>query len=146
MIRRSKWLRNERSCKSFDSFEEEPRHHMWNRRWVCLRIVWERNRNDDVEKDIENWSNNIPLKIIADVNSIEQRSMAVNIPKFANDSSHCVSIYAPTTSGSGLARLHFRQLGGRIVGRIVVGKRCLGLVVVVVEKIGFAFDVAFYID
>ncbi|GJS79784.1 hypothetical protein Tco_0729665 [Tanacetum coccineum] len=43
-----------------------------------------------------------------------------------------------STSGSGPTplRLRFRQLGGRIVGRIVVGKRWLGLVVVVVEKIG----------
>ncbi|GJW01102.1 hypothetical protein Tco_1556353 [Tanacetum coccineum] len=44
------------------------------------------------------------------------------------------------TSGSGPTRLHlrlwFRQLGGRIVGRIVVGKQWLGLVVV--EKIGYS--------
>ncbi|GKD09753.1 hypothetical protein Tco_1189438, partial [Tanacetum coccineum] len=54
-----------------------------------------------------------------------------------------------STLGSDSARLRFclrfRPLGGRIVGRIVVGKRWLGLVVGV-EKIGENAFVAFSID
>ncbi|GJW88509.1 hypothetical protein Tco_0163849 [Tanacetum coccineum] len=43
-----------------------------------------------------------------------------------------------STSGSGLPPLRLRRVGGRIVGRIVVEKQWLGLVVViVVEKIGY---------
>ncbi|GKF66260.1 hypothetical protein Tco_0192777, partial [Tanacetum coccineum] len=49
-------------------------------------------------------------------------------------------------SGSRPPRRHLRLIGGRIVGRIVVGKQLLGLVAIV-EKIGYmTFVVAFSID
>ncbi|GKD50144.1 hypothetical protein Tco_1279120 [Tanacetum coccineum] len=55
----------------------------------------------------------------------------------STSTSHVGLCSSSSTSGSDSACLQFCRLNGRIVGRIVVGKRWLGLVVVVVvEEIG----------